>query len=95
MPIKVAAIQMCSGPDREANLSAADALIAEAADLGATLISLPENFSFLGRPEDKLKEAEDLESSHGARVSERPGTPTRSASDRRQHSSPVRRSRSC
>jgi nitrilase len=63
MPIKVAAIQMCSGPDREANLSAADALIAGAADLGATLISLPENFSFLGRPEDKLMEAEDLESS--------------------------------
>ncbi|NNE36574.1 MAG: carbon-nitrogen hydrolase family protein [Rhodothermales bacterium] len=64
MPTSVAAIQMCSGPDREANLSVAETLIAEAAGLGANLISLPENFSFLGRPEEKLAEAEDPERSH-------------------------------
>ena len=54
MKHRVAAIQMCSVPDRETNLKAADDLIAEAASGGAGIVSLPENFSFLGSPEQKI-----------------------------------------
>ncbi|MDP2229083.1 MAG: carbon-nitrogen hydrolase family protein [Moraxellaceae bacterium] len=41
----LAALQMCSGPDVEANLAAADRLLAEAAAAGAALAVLPENFA--------------------------------------------------
>ena len=40
----VAAAQMISGPDVEANLKEAERLIAEAADQGARLVALPEYF---------------------------------------------------
>lgn len=46
--MKIAAIQMTSGRDVERNLAEAGRLIGEAADDGAALIVLPENFSFLG-----------------------------------------------
>lgn len=42
---KIAAIQMVSGDNVDANLQAADVLIKKAADKGASLIVLPENFS--------------------------------------------------
>lgn len=44
---RVAAIQMTSGSDVEANLAAAGALIAKAATEGARLVLLPENFGLM------------------------------------------------
>ena len=52
---KIAAIQMASGPNVGANLLEAERLIMDAADAGAGLIVLPENFAFMGEAEcDKL-----------------------------------------
>jgi deaminated glutathione amidase len=48
LPVKVAAVQMTSGPQVAANLEAAGALLAEAAAAGARVAVLPENFSFMG-----------------------------------------------
>jgi nitrilase len=54
-PFRVAAIQMVSEPSVEANLAAVAPLVAEAARVGAKLVVLPENWSFMGRGErDKL-----------------------------------------
>ena len=47
--MRVAAIQMTSGHDIEANLEAAGRHLAEAAKLGAVLAALPENFAFMGK----------------------------------------------
>ena len=44
----VAAVQLCSGPDRERNLVTAAHLIAEAAGRGARLVVLPEMVNVLG-----------------------------------------------
>lgn len=46
--MRVAAVQMCSGSDVEANLAAAQALLRQAADGGAELVTLPENFACYG-----------------------------------------------
>jgi predicted amidohydrolase len=46
--MRVAALQMTSGPDVEANLAVAGALLAQAAADGAVLAALPENFAFMG-----------------------------------------------
>src|SRR4029077_17126166 len=46
--MKVAAIQMTSGPDVTANLEQARALLEDAVGRGARLAALPENFSFMG-----------------------------------------------
>jgi len=55
----LAAVQMVSGADPEANLESARQLIAKAADAGARLVVLPENFALMGhREEDKLAFAE-------------------------------------
>ncbi len=52
----MAAIQMVSGAELEANLAAAERLLAAAAAAGARLAALPENFYLIGRHEtDKLK----------------------------------------
>src|SRR6266403_1833543 len=57
--MKVAAIQMTSGPDVTANLEQARALLEDAAGRGARLAALPENFSFMGRKDaDKRGAAE-------------------------------------
>jgi len=57
--MRVAALQMTSGPHVEANLAAADLLLAEAAATGARLAVLPENFAFMGlKDADKLAVAE-------------------------------------
>jgi nitrilase len=56
---KIAAVQMVSGPELQANLDAAARLVAEAAQAGARLAALPENFYLIGRHEtDKVKLAE-------------------------------------
>jgi nitrilase len=47
--VRVAALQMTSGPDVPGNLAAAGALLAAAAAAGARIAVLPENFSFMGR----------------------------------------------
>ena len=46
--MKVAAIQMTSGPDVSANLEEAGGLLEEASKAGARLAVLPENFAFMG-----------------------------------------------
>ena len=47
--ISVAALQMCSGEAREANLATAGRLLALAAARGAAVAVLPENFSMMAR----------------------------------------------
>jgi predicted amidohydrolase len=58
MPIqkpKVAAIQMATGPNVSANLLETERLVREAAEAGARLVVLPENFAFMGkRDQDQL-----------------------------------------
>jgi deaminated glutathione amidase len=46
--MKVAAIQMTSGPDVGANLQQARALLEQSRERGASLAALPENFAFMG-----------------------------------------------
>lgn len=51
----VAALQMASGPNVNANLLEAERLIAKAAAAGAELVVLPENFAIMGQKDsDKL-----------------------------------------
>jgi nitrilase len=59
--LRVAAIQMCSTGNRDANLVRANSLMEEAVENGAKLLSLPENFAFIGREGDQVQVAEDLE----------------------------------
>src|SRR6266566_3273209 len=52
---RVGAVQMISGVDVAANFAQAEPLIAEAADKGAQLVLLPENFGFMGlHAKDKI-----------------------------------------
>jgi nitrilase len=51
---KVAAIQMATSPNVSANLLEAERLITEAAESGAGLIVLPENFAFMGEHERQM-----------------------------------------
>ena len=60
----MAVIQMCSGDDPAANLARASALLREAADQGAALAVLPENFALMS------KDAERRRSKHA----EQPGS---------------------
>lgn len=55
-----AAIQMTTLPDLEKNLVEAEELIEIAVRKGAELVSLPENFSFLGTEEEKIAQAEAI-----------------------------------
>lgn len=57
-----AAIQMTSLPDLEKNLVEAEELIELAVRRGAELVSLPENFSFLGTEQEKITQAEAIAS---------------------------------
>ncbi|MBT3033923.1 MAG: carbon-nitrogen hydrolase family protein [Candidatus Thiodiazotropha sp. (ex Ctena orbiculata)] len=57
---KVAALQMASSPNVSANLLEAERLISEAAESGAGLVVLPENFAFKGEHDrDMLTLCED------------------------------------
>lgn len=59
---RVAALQMCATGDLAANLALCKRRAAEAADRGASLLVLPENFAFLGRQEgERLAVAERLD----------------------------------
>jgi predicted amidohydrolase len=55
-----AAISMTSTPELEKNLAQAEDLIELAVRKGAQLIGLPENFSFLGKEQDKITQAEAI-----------------------------------
>lgn len=58
---KVAAIQMCSSHNVDENLSNSSKFIADAANQGAKLIVLPENFALIGLQDtDKLKVKEEF-----------------------------------
>lgn len=55
-----AAIQMTSLPELQKNLVQAEELIDLAVRRGAELVTLPENFSFMGEEEDKIAQAETI-----------------------------------
>ncbi len=59
-PYVAAALQMTSLPDLGKNLAQAEELIDLATRKGAELISLPENFSFMGTELQKLSEAPSI-----------------------------------
>jgi deaminated glutathione amidase len=56
-----AAVQMTSTADRARSLATAVRLVEEAAGRGARLVCLPENFSFMGRDEDRIAGAEAVD----------------------------------
>lgn len=58
-PVTVAALQMTSAADRDANLATAGRLLERAAAAGARVAVLPENFSFMGlRDADRRAQGE-------------------------------------
>ncbi|MBK5287640.1 MAG: carbon-nitrogen hydrolase family protein [Acidimicrobiia bacterium] len=59
--MRVAAIQMCSTPDKDRNLALAGDLIAGAAASGATLVALPELFNCWGSARELRDGAEPLD----------------------------------
>ena len=59
-PYLVAAIQMTSKPDLDRNLIEAEELIELAVRRGAELVSLPENFAFIGKEIDKIALAKEI-----------------------------------
>jgi predicted amidohydrolase len=59
--LRVAAVQMSSQDDLRANLARAADLVARAADAGAELVLLPENFAYFGPEEGKRALAETVD----------------------------------
>ena len=59
-PYLAAAIQMTSKPNLNQNLIEAQESIELAVRQGAELVSLPENFAFLGQEEDKVLQAKEI-----------------------------------
>src|SRR5512141_958544 len=57
----MAAVQMTSTADRARNLDTAIRLVGQAAELGARLVGLPENFSFMGKEDDRIAGAEGVD----------------------------------
>lgn len=58
--VRIAAVQMASGPSVESNLNEARRLIASAAKQGARLVALPEYFAIMGMKDaDKVKVREE------------------------------------
>jgi predicted amidohydrolase len=51
---RIAAVQMATGPNVSANLLETERLVAEAAEGGAGLVVLPENFAFMGKRDQDL-----------------------------------------
>ena len=63
--VRVAAVQMASGPHVEANLNEAGRLIEIAAEQGAKLVGLPEYFGIMGLRDDDASKS--WNSSHPSR----------------------------
>ncbi|MEW6442693.1 MAG: carbon-nitrogen hydrolase family protein [bacterium] len=59
--LRLAAVQMCSGPSVEKNLEKALGLISQGAELGADLIALPENFALMGSDRQRAEVAQGLD----------------------------------
>lgn len=60
-PFLAAAIQMTSTSDEAQNRAVIEALAAEAAAAGARLVAVPENATFLGPHEEKVRRAEPMD----------------------------------
>lgn len=58
---RVAAVQMASGPNVGANLGEAERHIAAAAQAGARLVVLPENFAFMGKQDADMLEVREAD----------------------------------
>src|SRR6266851_2633758 len=58
--MRVAAVQMTSGPNKGRNVEIASHWIRKAAEDGAQLIALPENFSWMGPDAERASAAEAL-----------------------------------
>ena len=67
--MRVAICQMRSGPDVEANLDEAEALVRAAADGGADLAALPEYLEFMGPAADRRAVAQPVPGSTADRLS--------------------------
>src|SRR6266516_4968290 len=59
--LRVACVQLTSGPDKAANLEKAERLVARAASGGADVVALPEKWNAIGDPETLHAAAETLE----------------------------------
>ena len=59
--LRLAGVQMCSTNNLENNLNRARERIREAADRGADVVALPENFAFMGSDEERAQVAQDLD----------------------------------
>jgi deaminated glutathione amidase len=59
--MKIAAVQMNSGEDKEANLRTAETLIDAAAKDGARVVALPETFNYMGPIDGSIANAESLD----------------------------------
>lgn len=63
--VPVACVQLSSQADRDANLTRVRERVTEAAQAGAKLVLLPENFAYFGEEDEKRAFAEDLERGDG------------------------------
>jgi predicted amidohydrolase len=59
--LRVACVQMTSGPDKAANIEQAEGLVAQAAAAGAELVVLPEKWNAIGPPDVLHAAGEPLE----------------------------------
>ena len=59
--LRVACVQLTSGPDKAANLEKTERLVARAAATGADVVALPEKWNAIGSPEVLHAAAEPLE----------------------------------
>jgi deaminated glutathione amidase len=66
----IAAAQMVSTADKGFNLEVATRLVKQAASMGARLVGLPENFSWMGSEADRPNAAEPLEGPTLSRMAE-------------------------
>lgn len=67
VPMFVAVVQLNSQDDVLANLARVKHWTVQAADLGANLIALPENFAFMGEEATKRELAESLDGARPVR----------------------------
>jgi predicted amidohydrolase len=66
--LRVACVQMTSGPEKAANLEKAEKLVARAAATGADLVGLPEKWDAIGDADVLYAAAEPLEDSDAVRA---------------------------